>query len=481
MTPLFPAINLGMLLGHERLYIKDERQGPTGSFKDRQASVAISMMKQVDVTEAVVASTGNVAIAYSAYGARAGIKLWAFVPSSIPAEKNREITLYGTEVVTVDGTYDQTKTAAAQFARSKDVFLDSGIKGIAARESMKTMAFEIAEQLASIQSNDGSSRAIVGERKWQSPDWYVQAVSGGLGPVGVLKGFEELLKMGLIDKVPKIACFQVTGCSPMASAFKLGSATAATVKHPQTDILALATGDPGDAYQVLFDNINRYGGIIDSVSDAEAFHALHAVAKMEGLSIEPATAVAFAGLFKMARDGILDPEETVVINCSGHTFPVEKHILGDMASRNKRLTSERVGAIKEEGVLTRVEQLDDRVKSIAIIEDSPDASRLLRRILQAQGEYIIAEASDGVTGLNLIRESQPNLVILDLMMPGIDGFTLLDKMRADPELSDIPVIVITARDLTIGEHNRLRSNAARLFQKGAFLDTELVEDIKSLI
>ncbi|MCZ7665862.1 MAG: pyridoxal-phosphate dependent enzyme [Chloroflexi bacterium] len=118
-TPLLRAHNLGLMLGHPHLYIKDERQGPTGSFKDRQASVAISALKEAGITETVVASTGNVAIAYSAYGARAGIKIWAFVTSSVPADKMREVALYGAGVIKVAGTYDQCKQVAADFAANK--------------------------------------------------------------------------------------------------------------------------------------------------------------------------------------------------------------------------------------------------------------------------------------------------------------------------------------------------------------------------
>jgi threonine synthase len=125
-TPLIRASNLGLMLGHPNIFIKDERQGPTGSFKDRQAAVAVSMMKEAGIKEAVVASTGNVAIAYSAFCARAGIKLWAFVTSSVPAEKMREVALYGSEVIKVAGTYDQAKQIAAQFAASKNIFLDQG-------------------------------------------------------------------------------------------------------------------------------------------------------------------------------------------------------------------------------------------------------------------------------------------------------------------------------------------------------------------
>jgi threonine synthase len=146
-TPLLRATNLGMMLGRPNVFVKDERQGPTGSFKDRQASLAISVMKEQGITELVVASTGNVAISYSAYSALAGIKLWAFLTSSVPADKMREVALYGSEVIKITGTYDQTKKVAADFARHKGLQLDQGIKSFAAKESMKTVAFEIAEQL----------------------------------------------------------------------------------------------------------------------------------------------------------------------------------------------------------------------------------------------------------------------------------------------------------------------------------------------
>jgi threonine synthase len=193
-TPLLRAENLGTMLGRRNIFIKDERQGPTASFKDRQASLAISVLKEADIKELVVASTGNVAISYSAYCARSGIKLWAFLDSNVPHEKMREVTLYGAEVIKVSSNYDRTKQVAAQFAKYRNLFLDKGVKGISAREAMKTLAFEIAEQL-------GRARGV----GWAAPDWYIQAVSGGMGPIGVWQGFYELFKMGLIKKLPKLA------------------------------------------------------------------------------------------------------------------------------------------------------------------------------------------------------------------------------------------------------------------------------------
>ena len=122
-TPLIKAPNLGLMLGCPNIFIKDERQGPTASFKDRQAAVSVAALKEANITEMVVASTGNVAIAYSAYAARAGIKLWAFVTSLVPAVKMREIALYGSQLIKVSGSYDSVKRAASEFAKQRNLYL----------------------------------------------------------------------------------------------------------------------------------------------------------------------------------------------------------------------------------------------------------------------------------------------------------------------------------------------------------------------
>jgi threonine synthase len=481
-TPLIRALNLGLMLGHPHIYIKDERQGPTHSFKDRQAAIAISAMKEAGIKEAVVASTGNVAIAYSAFAARAGIKLWVFVTSSVPAEKMREVSLYGTEVIKVAGTYDQAKVIAAQFAAGKNLFLDQGIKGIAAKEAMKTVAFEIAEQLGSTLAGHDALMPNFGRLPWRVPDWYIQAVSGGLGPVGVMKGFSELNRLGVVEGMPKLACFQTSGCAPMADSFKRGLAVAQNVDNPATSISTLATGAPGQAYEVLCELIAAHGGTIDSVTDAEALRALHVVAKMDGLSVEPATAVAFAGLFNLIRAGQIGRDNIVVINCSGHTFPVEKHIVDDRLMHDMVIGGTEEGSVgREEGLLTALEELDYRVKRIAIIEDNPDAARLIRRILQAQGDFLIEEANSGLEGLDLIRQNRPNLVVLDLMLPDLDGFGVVDAMKGDDELKNIPVIVITAKEITAVERRRLNGKIKGLLQKGSFMDLDLVSDINEAL
>jgi threonine synthase len=481
-TPLIRATNLGLMLGRPNIFIKDERQGPTGSFKDRQAALAVSVMKENGLTQAVVASTGNVAIAYAAYCARAGIKLYAFLTSLVPGEKMRECALYGAQVVKVTATYDRAKDLAAQFAAQRGMYFDRGLRSIAAVESMKTMAYELAEQLSAegvLKPSPNGNGARPGA-PWRAPDWYVQAVSGGLGPAGTMKGFVELKEMGLIDKVPALACIQAEGCAPMATAFRRNLEAAEPVLSPRTHIATLATGSPGRAYQVLRRYIQTYGGIIDSVSDEDAYRALHVLAKMEGLSMEPAAAVAFAGLIQLVRRGVIGPDEVVVVNCSGHTFPIETSILGEGWSRDVELPSQEAretAGRPQEGLLAALQRLDQRVRSIAIVDDNPDAVRLISRILQARGDYDIVIAQDGQSGLSLIRERRPDLVVLDLMMPEMDGFAVIDALRADSQTQNIPIIVVTAKELTPDERSRLNGQIEALLQKGLFMDDELLEDV----
>jgi threonine synthase len=487
-TPLLRAENLGAMLGRRNLFIKDERQGPTASFKDRQASLAISVIKEADIREMVVASTGNVAISYSAYCARSGIKLWAFLDSNVPHEKMREVTLYGTEVIKVSSNYDRTKQVAAEFARYRNLFLDRGVKGIAAREAMKTLAFEIAEQLGRLRGTG-----------WAVPDWYIQAVSGGMGPIGVWQGFHELYKMGLVKKIPKLAIIQTEGCAPMVNSFHKGLETAEIVHNPSSIINVLATGNPGGAYPYLRNLVLTYGGAFVKVDDQSSFRAMRVMAQMEGLSMEPAAAVACAGLIKMVQEQLIGPNETVVVNASGHTFPVEKQILENEIVKShirvQNLDREVVELdvkpnshqrpspelLPQEGLLAALRRLDDRVQSIAIIEDEPDARVLLRRILQYRRKYNVYEATDGISGINLIRVKKPDLVLLDLMMPGVDGFTVLDIMKADAALRDIPVIVITAKDLTTKDYKRLSGRVESLLQKGEFMEEELFDSISDVL
>jgi threonine synthase len=296
-----------------------------------------------------------------------------------------------------------------------------------------------------------------------------------MGPVGVWKGYQELLHMGLIEKLPKLACIQAEGCAPMVWSFEKGLEKAEPVLNPRTRIITIATGSPGPAYTLLSRAIREYGGAFEAVSDEEAFRAMHVMAKLDGVSMEPASALAFAGLFKLISKGVVQRDEIVVVNCSGHTFPVEKHLLGDGWAHTVEAPT---GApTTEEGLLGSLENLDRGVRRIAILEDNPNAARLLRRILQARGDYQIFEAQDGRAGLEMIRRERPDVILLDLMMPEVDGFEVLETLEADEQLRGIPVIVVTAKALTASEKNRLSGQIQMLLEKGTFTDDELLHEV----
>jgi threonine synthase len=481
-TPLIHAANLGAMLGCRHLYIKDERQGPTASFKDRQGAVAITALKEAGINEAVLASTGNVAISYSAYAVRAGVKLWAFLTSMVPPEKMREVALYGTQVVKVTGSYDQAKQVAAEFAHQRGLYLERGARSLPSVESMKTIAYEVAEQITAHFDPPEAKAGGQFTPPWRAPDWYFQSVSGGIGPLGVQKGFIELFKMGLTNRVPATVCVQAEGCSPMVQAWRRDSPQATPITKPQTIISTLATGDPGRTYTLLYERIKTYGGSFESIPDEETFRMLHVLAKMEGISVEPAAAVAFAGLIRLVRNGQVKPNDIVVINCTGHTMSVEGNIIGENWVRAVDLSSPLTVEKPEEGLLAALSQISaERFPRLAIVDDSSETRRLIRRILQAQGEYTLFEAANGREAIKLAQEQRLDLMILDLMMPELDGFAVLDALKTNPQTADIPIIIVTAKELTPQEQRRLREQTQSLIRKAQFSDNDLLDEVRTLV
>jgi threonine synthase len=462
-TPLQHSHRYATLIGHNNLYVKDERHGPTSSFKDRQAAVAVAALLEAGVSECVIASTGNAAVAYAAACARAGIKLWVFMTSLVPNDKLREAALFGAEVIKVSGNYDQTKQIAADFAKRRGIVLDRGVRSIPARESMKTIAYEIVEQLG-----------------WRAPDWYIQAVSGGLGPLGVYHGFYELFRMGLIDKIPSLGIIQAEGCAPMVNAFKAGKDTAEAVT-PETRIAVLSTGDPGKPYTYLWQLAQKHGGMMEAVSDRQAWDAMLKLAKAEGMAVEPATSVAFAGLEKLVSAGAIGRDELVVVNGSGHTFPVEKHVLGEQWHVDVHLSDDMRPAPRE-GLLSALNQLDEAVTTVLIVDDNSDDALLIQRLLEAKKSYRVFRAHSGADGIQQARQRRPDLIISDLTMPEMDGFTMLEGLRQDKRTQDIPVIVVSAKDITADERARLSSGAVEaLYQKGSLSPRAFVEQVVQVI
>lgn len=469
-TPLIRLVQYERLYDHAPIFVKDERQGPTSSFKDRQAAMAVTALRQAGIRECVLASTGNAGAAYAAYCARAGIKLWLFLTHLVPGEKMREAALYGAEVVKVDGSYDEAKAVAAEFARRKGIHLDRGARAIPGKEAMKTLAFEIAEQLGLEFDHERGH--------WLSPDWYIQAVSGGIGPLGVWKGFSELFRMGLIDKMPRLGIIQAAGCAPMVEAYRQSASTVDPVT-PQTLIHILATGDPGHAYVLLNEAVRSNHGTMLAVEDGETFAAMRRLASTAGLSVEPATAVAFAGVERMLYDGIISDDEIVVINCSGHTFPAESHVLGDqyLLSLQRVTTAAQDTNGLNEGLTT----LDEQMTTILIVDDSPNERRLLRKYLKAKRAYRIFEAGSGKQALAMVQEHEPDLIVTDLMMPGMDGITLIEQVRWSPATRHIPIVVVSARSMGEADRAALSQYIDSIWLKGSFEMRQLVRHLIQIV
>lgn len=454
------------LFNHQPIYVKDERKNPTNSFKDRQAAVSVTWMRSVGITECVLASTGNAAVAYAAYCARAGIRLWLFMTNSAPIEKLREVALYGAEVVRVAGTYDEAKHLSVQFAQRRGIYLDAGAKAVPSKDSMKTLAYEIAEGLGLAQNPNQPGRFV-------APDWYIQAVSGGIGPLGVMKGFGELYQMGFIDRIPKLGIVQAAGCAPMVASFNANQEKATPVA-PKTLIHVLATGDPGPAYGMLRRNVLDYGGAFRAVEDGDTFRAMRQLASRTGLSVEPAAAVAFAGLEAMLTDGTIAPDEVVVINASGHTMTAESHILGDQYDRYILSLDAAPNSAQMDSEL---ESLQEQVTTVVVIDDNPHDRKLIRRLLQTYKQYRVYEATDGAEGLQVVRDRQPDLIVADLTMPELDGVELVRALKSDPKISHIPVVVVSAKTVTNEERSILKRHTESIWLKGDFDTRALVDHI----
>lgn len=309
-TPLIHLHRYGAQLGHARLYAKDEGRNPTGSFKARQASLVTSILRERGIEELVICSTGNVAMAYAAYCARVDVALTVFLPELVPPLKEKVVEAYGAKAVRLSASYYETRVAAKAYARERGIMYDPGADNFVNRESKKTIAFEIVEQLGG-----------------HAPDWYVQAVNGGPGPMGIHKGFEELLALGSIDRIPRIVCVQSELCSPMVDAFAAGLERANPVS-PTTRIVTLSYGTPGFSYAVLSDVVRRSGGTMIKVDEDRAFARIRELAGREGLLIAPAAAVAIEGTARLIESGTIGAEQTVVVNLTGEGVVCHEVSLG---------------------------------------------------------------------------------------------------------------------------------------------------------
>ena len=301
-TPLVRADRLAAELGLGELWIKNDTANPTGSFKDRVVSVALTKARQLGFKVAACASTGNLANSVAAHAARAGMASVVFIPRDLETAKVVTTAVYGGHLVAVDGTYDDVNRLCAELASEHTdwAFVNVNVRTYYS-EGSKTLAFEVAEQLG-----------------WQAPDHVVVPVASGSQLVKVAKGFAELHEVGLLDEEPhvRVSGAQAEGCSPVARAF-LDGADAIRPVRPSTIAKSLAIGNPADGWYAL-DAVRRSGGAFAAVSDDEILDGIRLLARTEGIFAETAGGVTIATLARLADQGVVRSDERVVVYVTGH-------------------------------------------------------------------------------------------------------------------------------------------------------------------
>jgi threonine synthase len=299
-TPLVRADRLADALGLGELWVKDDTRNPTNSFKDRVVAVALAKALEFGLKTIACASTGNLAQAVASAAARAGLPSYVFIPANLEPAKILSTAVYGANVVAVDGTYDDVNRLCAELAAEHPwAFVNVNVRPFYA-EGSKTLAFETAEQLG-----------------WQAPDHIVVPVASGSLLTKVQRGFDDLVRVGLLDEAPvRVSGAQASGCSPVATAFAEGSDSIRPVK-PATIAKSLAIGDPADGYYAL-DTVRRTGGGLAAVTDDEVVDGIQLLARTEGIFGETAAGVTIASLRRLTAEGVVRPDERVVVYVTGH-------------------------------------------------------------------------------------------------------------------------------------------------------------------
>jgi threonine synthase len=301
-TPLVRAERLGAELGIKELYLKDDTRNPTGSFKDRVVSVALTKARQLGFKVAACASTGNLANSVAAHCAFSGFDSYIFIPANLESAKIITTAVYGPKLVAINGNYDDVNRLCAELSAEYPdwAFVNVNVRPYYA-EGSKTLAFETAEQLG-----------------WEIPDHVVVPVASGSQLTKVYKGFEELIKVGLVKEKPdlKISGAQALGCSPVVYAFENKLDHIRPVK-PDTIAKSLAIGDPADGYYAL-NTVRKTGGDLIASSDNEIIEAIKLLARTEGIFAETAGGVTISALEKLAQKGAFKSGEKVVAMVTGH-------------------------------------------------------------------------------------------------------------------------------------------------------------------
>jgi len=299
-TPLVHALRLGASLGMSELYIKDEGQNPTQSFKARGMTAAVSMAKELGVEKLAVPSAGNAAGALAAYAARAGMEAHIFMPKDTPRANVIECEQTGAHVTLMDGLITDCGAEVGRRKEREGWFDVSTLKEPYRIEGKKTMGYELAEQF-----------------DWQLPDVIIYPTGGGTGLIGMWKAFDEMEQMGWIgSQRPRMVTVQASGCAPIVTAFEQGERFAAEFPNAHTTASGLRVPKAIGDFLIL-DALRASGGTAVAVTDKELIDATQEVGAAEGIFCAPEGAACLPALKKLMSDGAVKPNERVVLFNTG--------------------------------------------------------------------------------------------------------------------------------------------------------------------
>ncbi|MCM8823435.1 MAG: threonine synthase [Candidatus Omnitrophica bacterium] len=297
-TPLIFSPKISNILGKNfRVYLKYEGLNPTGSFKDRGMTVAVSKAKEEGQCAIVCASTGNTSASASAYAARAGIKCIVVIPSgAIALGKLAQALIHNAKVIAIDGNFDDALSIVRELSLNYPVRLVNSLNPHRI-EGQKTAAFEVVDTLG------------------EAPLFHSLPVGNAGNITAYWKGYKEYYSYSKINRLPIMLGFQAKGASPIVKG--------KPIKKPKTIATAIRIGNPA-SWQMAVKAKEESGGIIDAVTDKEIIYAYKFLSREEGIFVEPASAASVAGLFKIRKEGYFDrfikDFDKIVIVCTltGH-------------------------------------------------------------------------------------------------------------------------------------------------------------------
>jgi threonine synthase len=293
--------HLAKHLGLRKLYVKNEGENPTGSFKDRGMTVGVTKAMELGAKSVICASTGNTSASLAAYAAKAALPCVVLIPSDkIAYGKLSQAMIYGAKVIQVRGNFDQSLDAVLKLSeKHRSVYLLNSINPFRI-EGQKSLGFEICDQLGQ-----------------EAPDRIIVPVGNAGNISAIWKGCTEFHELGIVKTLPKMTGIQAFGSAPIAHAIKSGSDTIVPVLAPETVATAIRIGAPV-SWKKAMNAIRNSGGTAETVTDEEILSAQKLLARVEGLFVEPASASSIAGLMKLVENGVIDKDERIVCVTTGH-------------------------------------------------------------------------------------------------------------------------------------------------------------------